>query len=359
MKNMLTMKKILYLIMIIGIGLFTSCEKENNNPVLDLGKIVPPVLTEPADGSELVLSEEHATDTVLFKWSAAQYNVEGLPATTYLLQADLADSNFSNPKNLVSTTDLEFKVSQEALNLALVNMGLEAGQIYDIEFRVMSYLVQQNPDTWVTSDSNRVAVTTYAGTPAEPAVLWVPGDYQGWDPASAPNIFSPAHDNKYAGFIYFPPGGTFEFKFTSAPDWAHINYGDGGEGMLDTDPGAGNLKVPGEGNYYLTVDTDALTWGSKLRNYALIGSFNDWAADEPLTWDNDNWRWEITRDFEANTEFKWRANGEWTYNLGDSGNGDNTLSQDGANIVIENPGNYTIYLYLYEPVPRYEIIQNK
>jgi hypothetical protein len=214
--------------------------------------------------------------------------------------------------------------------------------------------------TIMESDVVSVHYTPYeppTPPPTGPDSLWVPGDYQGWNPAAAPNVFSQEHDGIYNGYIYFPPGGTFEFKFTSAPDWGHTNFGNGGDGVLDTDPGAGNLTVPGEGTYYMTVDTLALTWEYAVRNFALIGSFNEWAGDEPMTWDEANWAWTITRSFPAATEFKWRANGEWTYNLGDNG-ADGTLEQDGANIVIENAGTYTINLYLYQPVPTYEIIEN-
>ncbi len=353
------MKKIFYLLAIIGIGMLYSCEKVNDNPVLDLSKIVAPSITEPADGSTIVLSDSTSTDSVFFKWTDAVYDIEGLPYTTYVLQADLADSNFANAKNMVSTTGTTYGLTQEELNMAIVGLGIEAGNTANVEFRVLSYLTQTNESTWTVSDTITVTVKTYEGASPEPDVLWVPGDYQGWNPAEAPNIFSPAHDGKFAGYIYFPPGGTLEFKFTSQPDWGGINYGNGGDGILDTDGGAGNLTVPnGDTTYYFNVDTEALTWSYEVRNYALIGTFNDWAGDEPLTWDNDNWRFEITKDFEANTEFKWRANGGWTINLGDDGTGTNHLSQDGVNIVLENAGNYTIYLYLYEPVPRYEIVQN-
>jgi hypothetical protein len=348
---------IFYLLAIIGIGVLSSCEKVNENPILDLGNIVPPSLTEPADGADIVLTEENQDDTITFAWTATQYNVETLPATSYLLQADTVGSNFSNAKNLVSTLDTKFNVSQGKLNEFLLGLGLTAGKKYSIEFRVLSFLVQENEDTWSNSTVINTSVTTYEGAVPAPDLLWVPGDYQGWNPAEAPNVFSPDHNGQYGGFIYFPPGGTFEFKFTSAPDWNHINYGDGGDGILNTDPGAGNLKVPGEGNYYLQANTEDLTWDYALRNYALIGSFNNWSADEPLTWDSNNWRWEVTLDLEAGAEFKWRANGDWTYNLGDN-EGDGILEQDGANIKVEEAANYTIYLYLYEPQPRYEIIKN-
>ncbi len=358
------MKKItLLLIVIFGIGWVYSCKKVNNNPVLDMSRTVAPVLQQPAGSSDLVLTEDKADSLVNFVWTSTQYNVGDLQNATYILQADLPDSNFTHPLELVSTTDLTYEITQGSINKKFTNIfGLVPDVPHGVEFRVLSYINQKNTDTWVYSGVNAVSVTTYKGTepPSGPDTLWVPGDYQGWDPAAAPNVYSVDHDGKYKGYVYFPDGGSFEFKFTSAPDWNHTNFGYGGEGILVTDDGAGNLKVPGTGNYLLSIDTLALTWGQELQNFALIGSFGDcdWGCDEPLTWDVDNQWWTITMSFKAGDEFKWRANGDWPVNLGDNDPPDGTLVQDGANIVIDTDGSYTINLILSGSVPRYEIIQN-
>jgi hypothetical protein len=59
-----------------------------------------------------------------------------------------------------------------------------------------------------------------------------------------------------------------------------------------------------------------------------------------MTWDAVNSVFTITADLTAG-EFKFRANDNWTVNLG----GDlNALTQDGANIPIGSDGNYTITL---------------
>jgi len=58
--------------------------------------------------------------------------------------------------------------------------------------------------------------------------LWVPGDYQGWNPASAPKVSSKFGNGNYEGYVNIPSGGTYAFKFTSDPDWNHTNYGRSG-----------------------------------------------------------------------------------------------------------------------------------
>ncbi len=55
-----------------------------------------------------------------------------------------------------------------------------------------------------------------------PANLWLPGGYQGWDPAHALIIYA-ISDYVYEG--YFSINSGTAFKFTSAPDWDHINHG--------------------------------------------------------------------------------------------------------------------------------------
>ncbi|MFO7978148.1 MAG: SusF/SusE family outer membrane protein, partial [Bacteroidales bacterium] len=146
--------------------------------------------------------------------------------------------------------------------------------------------------------------------------------------------------------------------FTSQPNWDGPNYGAGAtEGTLDTDAGAGNLTVAENGTWYFTVDTEGLTWTSEMRNFALIGSFNEWAGDEPLIWDEVEQVFTATLDLEAGAEFKFRANGAWEFDYGDDGQ-DGVLDQGGANIVVSEAGNYTITLDLYGVNPTYQIVAN-
>ena len=111
---------------------------------------------------------------------------------------------------------------------------------------------------------------TYTLTVVEagaPAMLWVPGAYQGWAPDAAPSISDPENDGVFTGMVEFPAGTTdFAFKFTSQPNWDGTNYGAGANaGELSTDGGAGNLTVPEVGTYLFTVDINNLTWTYELQ----------------------------------------------------------------------------------------------
>ncbi len=359
------MKRISIIItLLIGLVIVLgSCKKETKDPVLNLSAITAPTITSPASESAFILTLADSAVMIDFAWNTAVYNVSDgavLPTPTYSLRMGLADSNFVGSMELVNTKDATFSIMYYTMNTKLLQMGVAAEETVTIEFKLTS-VISGTIGTETTSEIIACNFTTFnppGPPPSSTPTLWVPGDYQGWNPGAAPNVFSPANNGIYTGYVYYPEGGTYEFKFTSAPDWNHTNFGFAGEGTLDTDPGAGNLSVPDFGNYWLTCDTIALTWSHELRTFTLIGSFNDWAGDEDLTWDNDNRLFTITMDFDAGTEFKWRVNADWAINLGDSGNGDNTLSQDGANIVLEDDGNYTLNLYLEKEVPTYEVIKN-
>ena len=65
------------------------------------------------------------------------------------------------------------------------------------------------------------------------AVLYVPGAFEDWKPATAPQIASVAGSTaRYEGYVNFPGSGEQPFKFTDAPDWTHTNYGNGGGDKL-------------------------------------------------------------------------------------------------------------------------------
>ncbi len=351
------MKKITYFLAIFMVTLvWVSCEKDDDKATLDLTETVAPVI---GDLSHLILHEDHATDTLVILWSEADYGPLSLPDVTYRLYFMHADTvNIM----LTETESTAYNITVNSLNNRLINLGFAPDVSADFQFMVSSFIAVEDNGTMLHSDPVTVSLAPFESEdPGEPdvSVLWVPGAYQGWSPATAPNVYSPTSNDIYNGYVHFPADVTsLDFKFTNQPDWNGTNYGDGGEGLLDTDPGASDLSVDEPGTYYMTVNTEALTWSPQVRNYALIGTFNDWSDDEPLTWDNEEMVFTVTLDFVAGDMFKWRANGAWDINYGANDPDDGTLVQGGADIEIPEAGNYTIILNLYALVPTYEIIKN-
>lgn len=355
------MKKIfLILLSISGLLFLFSCEDEPVGPILDTSAIVAPSITSPTD-TTYVLQKDSA-DSVFcnFEWTAVKTNINNLAAPNYTLQIDIADSNFINAVDLISTTDTSSKFTVGDINKKLLSMGLLADQEDTVEVRVKAS-VGEHVD-FVYSKSLKLYITPYStagDTTVTASVLYVPGAYQGWKPDLAPVIASAKDDGKYEGFIYFT-GDDYTFKFTSAPDWNHTNFGNGGDGILDTDDGAGNLEVPDSGCYRMNVDTIALTWKYTKTDWGIIGSAvapYDWSEDIDMNWDAVNNVFTITLDMKAG-EFKFRANDAWAINFGDN-DADGSLEQDGANIALPEDGNYTVTLDLgHPPDYTYSFVKN-
>lgn len=169
--------------------------------------------------------------------------------------------------------------------------------------------------------------------------LYVPGNHQGWAPATAPFVHSTDFMN-YSGFVSLDG----EFKFTSEKSWDGVNYGAGAkDGTLSTDGGAGNLKAE-KGFYLLKANISSLTWSAVLiQTFGLIGSATDggWDTSTPMTFDAAKSEYSITAALKDG-ELKFRANDAWDVNLG----GDpEHLTFGGANIAVK-AGTYKITLSL-------------
>lgn len=351
-------KLVLIFAAIFSLGLFFGCETDLADAVLDIEQSTPPAFTSPSAGSTFDLAEFDPADTVMtLQWSPAQYNVPNLPNPRYVIQMAEAGTDFATMRELAAVRGNSFAVTQELLNARMTAMGFEPGEPVDIQLRLFASISDNAVYENMMSAPVTITVVPFEAVIAVPS-LWVPGDYQGWAPDAAPTIFSPADDGVYRGYVHMP-GGSGEFKFTSEPSWGGINYGSAGAGQLSTDGGASNLSVPNTGTWYFVANINDLTWTQELRNYALVGNLTDWGGqpDLPLEWDATNRVFTITTDFPANAEFKFRANSAWDVDLGQKRDGEpGILAYGGANIVIENPGTYTIILNLYRPVPTYEII---
>ena len=179
---------------------------------------------------------------------------------------------------------------------------------------------------------------TYAFTSAVD-YLYTPGNANGWTAASSMQLFTDDYVN-YFGYAVLDPDG---FKFTTAPDWDHTNYGSGGDGILSTT--GENISVAEKGLYWCHVNTASLTY--ELTLVSTIGVVGDatpggWDASTALTPSADFKTWTGSVAF-GNGEWKFRANDGWDVNLG--GEMQN-LVQGGDNLASPGAGTYTVTLQL-------------
>jgi hypothetical protein len=184
-------------------------------------------------------------------------------------------------------------------------------------------------------------------------VLYVPGNHQGWDPATAPNLASVNSDENYEGFIWFPEGNTF--KITDSPNWDNGIWG-------ATDPPSNVLESPGndiavadEGYYKINVNTTTLEYSVVKTEWGLVGEFTGWGGDPdvPMEYDQETDTWTATVELPVGP-FKFRANSDWEINYGDDGV-DGILEAGGADISIEEAGTYVVTMKLGVPDYTYTV----
>jgi len=201
---------------------------------------------------------------------------------------------------------------------------------------------------------------------APPATLWVPGGYQGWNPWTAPTIKA-LNADIFEGYVYIStPTG---YKFTSAPDWDHINYGDAGSGNLTTDGLADGMGLGTAGVYRFNVNISTLKYTAVLINTmgmvgpaTASGSDAGWSTSVPMNYDVGTDTWQATIDLSPGA-LKFRANNEWTINYGPANSADLTgtlIFDDPGAINITPAGTYTVtvdfsrsaapYKYVYRVV---------
>lgn len=181
------------------------------------------------------------------------------------------------------------------------------------------------------------------------SLVYVPGDYQGWTPASAPTLASIKADGSYEGYVNITTTGGF--KFTSEADWNGTNYGDtaanGKSGVLNAG-GGNNLNVAASGYYLLQANTKSLSWTATPMTWGLIGDFNGWSTDVPMTYNASSQVWTGTITASAAGGFKMRANGNWNLSYGTGGAANSLTASNGSNIPI-TAGTHTVTLDIHIP----------
>lgn len=172
--------------------------------------------------------------------------------------------------------------------------------------------------------------------------IYVPGNHQGWSPATAPRLYGANFDGYYSGFSCLDGG----FKFTKGPDWAFGEYNWGSftshpEGF--TGEGGGDITCTVKDFYFIEANVAEGTLKATPTTWGIIGdaTANGWDSDQDMTWNAEKQCWCATITLTDGT-IKFRANDGWDINFG--GNPDN-LSAGGDNIPV-TAGTYDIDLYL-------------
>lgn len=334
------MKKINIIGLLVGLFLLAACSDEHE-PRVEL--LSAPQLENLPQTNYVLDRNQSENEFAKFKWAAAKYDLS--VSLRNVLEMDKAGNDFASAVTIASSNGSEVAVLVKEINNAMIRMELTPEEAVAMEFRLTSYL---GAGSNYGEQSNVIAVTI---TPFQPGeieypMLYTPGNHQGWAPADAAPIYSVANDGVYTGYVYLDG----EFKFTAEPSWDGTNYGDGGGGSLSTDGGAGNMTTPA-GYYYVTVNTNALTYKLEKREWGVIGDATPggWDADTDMIYDPSDKLLKVDITLTAGT-IKFRANDGWDINLGlaEGGTMEDPLAMGGADIPV-TAGDYRVILDLSRP----------
>ena len=246
-------------------------------------------------------------------------------AISNVLQLAVKGSNFANPKETILAANVKsVEFNGLDFNNLLLSMNLPTTANSDIEVRLKSSI--SNAVTPVYSNIVSLSARPFPLT----SWIYVPGNYQGWDPTRADSLISPTGNGVYTGVIVFDGGN---FKITTAKKW-DVAYGATGPGTLSTT--GGDINSVTAGSMQLDVDLNQLTYKLTPLVWSIIGNAipgSNWSVDTDAKFINDGTnRWIVTLDLVPGA-LKFRKNYDWGTNIGDAA---------GNDITITSAGNYTL-----------------
>ena len=222
---------------------------------------------------------------------------------------------------------------EDSMTDSLTNVDAKAGKIakagkYKLTLNMMDYTY------------------TFEEVKYDPFIYFI-GATDGWKSSDQKLALVDDAKGVYTGYVYLadPNAAGFEFKFQRAQgNWdtaigagTFVSFGGAAIGVDN-----GNIGVnAGEGVYYMDVNlSEGTITATKIETMGMIGDFNKWAGDAPMTWNAEEYCFEATKNVGVTADgWKFRVNGGWDINLGGSLN---NLTAGGDNITVA--GN-TVKLY--------------
>ena len=178
----------------------------------------------------------------------------------------------------------------------------------------------------------------------DPFIYFI-GSTDGWSSSDQKLALVDEAKGVYTGYVYVadPNGAGLQFKFQRvAGSWDNeINAGAFNTFSDAATNEGGNFGVnAGEGVYYFDDNLgEGTITATKVETMGIIGGFNSWAGDAPMTWNAEEYCFEATNVGVTADGWKFRVNGGWDINLGGSLN---NLTAGGSDLKVA--GN-TVKLY--------------
>lgn len=335
-------------------GVFSACQKLDEVKAYDPSKVVAPVLHALPD--QIVITPDNMGTTQAFTWDGADFGV--LTQINYSIEA-----SYNGGEKLVLFTGMDGTSSEqtyESLNNILAlptedgGLGLPSGEASDVEFFISATI--GNDFGKFYSNAVTVSMTVTTAERSYPMV-WVIGDYCGWNHGNAQHLFSFSGDEvNYEAFVDFGDKAANGFKLTGIADWDDTcNWGTDGDApepeaeapsiKLISAGSSGNIMAYSKRFYRLSFDRSTLTL-KNLLSFNSLGIIGDatpgaWAEDTEMNFDPVKQRFWVDVEL-TDGEFKFRADGDWAINFGET---DGQLTQNGENIK-GLAGKYRVYANL-------------
>lgn len=339
---------VFYVVADNGNGTYPSEEISVN--IYAFGDAVVPVIAEDTPKTQVFDPANLAEELTLFSWSAARlsYNEE----VTYNVYGKYGEGE---PVLIAEAlTALSVTKTVDEWNDLVVAAGAPEATASDVIFYVTA--VSESIPEGVPSARMTINITTY--TASYPAKIYIPGNYQGWNPADETStiVASTLTKGLFESFYDLTTTDAMaQFKFAPDPSWdnaySSTDYtvetdGDGNTvvaGKLLQGPSLGNLEVPA-GLYRVSVNLKLKTFEMvKIVSMGVIGNATPagWDAETPLVYDAAKNEYAVTLNMINGNEYKFRANNNWTWSIGK----ENLFSRGGSNIVFEKAtGEYKLVL---------------
>ncbi len=313
-----------------------SCEKDAELTTLQEVSFAAPIEATP---NSIILSEDNNFQPVMtVSWLDVIYPISA--PVTYTLAIDatadtFGENGWANAVRIPVGSDvLSTSILGDDLNDYAAELGLAPDVEGELMVRVEAYM-----DRFVYSDPVAITVTPYVQE-LPTGNLYIPGAYNGWDPATAA-ILPAISSGIYQGYLTVSVPQGLGFKITPEQDWDEF-YGLDSNGNLSL--GAdGDLSFPAHGSYQITVNLNNLTYTIVPYSWGIIGPSTPggWDADTDMSFNYIDQQWEYIGPLAAGA-LKFRLNNEWTTNYGTE-NGNNGEVQN-AEVYLDNPGAHTINL---------------
>jgi hypothetical protein len=353
------MKKLNYILtLLLATTLIWSCSDDNKVMINDT--VTAPVLKAPATTSVVLTKANAALTAVTLEWTAPDYGYQA-PAMYSLLIAK--KGKFKDSVLVATSYQPKISVTVADLNAKLLAMGAIPDLVNEMEMKIVSSI----PNTKIADKKSNVIALQI--TPFEEIIIYphlnMPGNYQGWkgEGTDLSRIYSAKSDGSYEGFINMIDGGNaanaIQFKFTKV-NWGDGEYSYDGAGKLKAG-GGDNIALTSGGYYKVAANLNNLTYSvTPITRVGIIGDAlnpEKWDSDRAMTYDATLNVWTLTLDLIGGKEMKFRMNGGWDLNYGDTG-ADLKLEPGGDNIKVAESGNYTVTLDLSKAIYKYKVKKN-